>query len=114
MQLITVVLLAISTVCLADAQSGVIGLQPLDPKLLTDLNQYVPEKRIKFKWEIKQREKEECVCPEPVCPQYLNEASVSIRFTPDPLFTDNLQLSQCRINNALACYQRSNGACPKP
>lgn len=77
MQLITVILLALSTVCLADAQQGVIGLQPLDPKLLTDLNQYIPEKRIKFKWEIKQKEKGQCVCPEPVYPSYLNEASVS-------------------------------------
>lgn len=83
MQLITVVLLALSTVCLADAQSGVIGLQPLDPKLLTDLNQYIPEKRIKFKWEIKQREKGECVCPEPVCPLSLNEASVSTSSIPE-------------------------------
>lgn len=114
MQLITVVLLSLSTVCLADAQSGVIGLQPLDPKLLTDLNQYIPEKRIKFKWEIKQKEKGECVCPEPVCPQYLNEASVSINLESDSQPTNNLQLSQCRINNAMACYQRSSGGCPKP
>lgn len=34
-----------------------------------------------------------------------NESSTSL--TPP-------QLSQCRFSNAMACYQRSNGGCPKP
>lgn len=34
-----------------------------------------------------------------------NERSISLT-TP--------QLSQCRFSNAMACYQRSNGGCPKP
>jgi hypothetical protein len=78
MRFLTPLLLALPATCLADPQSGVIGLAPLDPKLLTDLNQYIPEKRIKFNWEIKQKEKGECVCPEAVCAAWLNEASVCI------------------------------------
>lgn len=78
MQLLTVLLLAIPVLSLANPQSGLIGLEPLDPKLLTDLNQYVPAKRNKFKWEIKHTAKgTECLCPEPQCPSYLNDASVS-------------------------------------
>jgi len=77
MQFLSIVLLALSTVSLVSAQNGVIGLQPLDPKLLTDLNQYVPQKRIRFKWEIKAAPKGECNCPEAICPGVLNEASVS-------------------------------------
>ncbi|QDS73662.1 hypothetical protein FKW77_002574 [Venturia effusa] len=75
MHLTAIVLLALSIVCFVDAQHGMVGLQPLDPRVLTDLNQYIPEKRIRFKWEIKQKEKGECVCPDPACPDYLNEAS---------------------------------------
>ncbi|KAE9977632.1 hypothetical protein BLS_001252 [Venturia inaequalis] len=78
MQLLTILLLALPTLSLASPQSGVIGLEPLDPKLLTDLNQYVPAKRNKFNWEIKQRAKAtECECSAPQCPTYLQEASVS-------------------------------------
>ncbi|TLD36948.1 hypothetical protein E2P81_ATG02730 [Venturia nashicola] len=73
----TILLLALSTVSLADPQTGVIGFEPFDPKLLTDLNQYIPSKRNKFNWEVQQHIKGgECVCPDPQCPTYLNEASV--------------------------------------
>jgi hypothetical protein len=76
MQLISLILV-LSTVSLTSAQSGVIGLQPHEPKLLSDLNQYVPQKRIKFKWEIKTPSKGACDCAEPICPDLLNQASVS-------------------------------------
>lgn len=116
MQLLTVVLLALSSVCLASPQKGLIGLEPLDSKLLTDLNQYIPAKRNKFNWEIKQKAKgTECACPEPQCPSYLNEASVSNSIAEsDSQIANKAQLNQCKFNHATACFERSNGGCPKP
>jgi hypothetical protein len=93
MQLTSLLILALSTLSLAvvdiavgvkptkkanPSSSGLIDLQPLDPKLLTDTNQYVPEKRNKFHWEVQRPVSKPCECSEPYCPSdVLDKQSVS-------------------------------------
>jgi hypothetical protein len=95
MHLTTLLILALSTLSLAvvdiaagvkpskkanPSSSGLIDLQPLDSKLLTDTNQYVPERRNKFHWEVQRPVAKPCECSEPYCPSdVLDKESVSLK-----------------------------------
>jgi hypothetical protein len=59
---------------------GMIDLQPLTPQLLSDTNQYVPERRNKFHWEVQRPIAKPCDCPEASCPgSLLDKQSVSLQ-----------------------------------
>jgi hypothetical protein len=94
MHLTSLLILALSTLSLAvvdiaagvklprktnPSAGGLIDLQPLDSKLLTDTNQYVPERRNKFHWEVQRPVARPCECAEPYCPgDVLDKQSVSL------------------------------------
>jgi hypothetical protein len=60
---------------------GLIDLQPLTPQMLADTNQYVPDRRNKFHWEVQRPISKPCDCPEALCPgSILDKQSVSLRF----------------------------------
>ncbi|KAF2433093.1 hypothetical protein EJ08DRAFT_694756 [Tothia fuscella] len=104
MQLTTFVLLALSALSTSAQKSntqnqGMIAVEPLDPKLLTDTNQYVPAKRNKFHWEVQREAEKPCECGEAFCPES--------EF-------DGKAVKQCRYAHAMACYKSSGGSCPKP
>jgi len=115
MQLTSLLIIALSTLSLAavngaaqkpppakkanPSAGGLIDLQPLDTKLLTDTNQYVPDRRNKFHWEVQRPITRPCECAEPYCPENI---------------LDKQSVVNCRTAHAMACYKRSGGSCPKP
>lgn len=77
MQLLSFILVTLSSTLLASAQSGFIDLSPADnAKLITDLKQYIPEKRNRFHWEIYKPDAKACSCADAICPTTYGPQSV--------------------------------------